>query len=117
MMVTLDARLDCEPVPLLVIVLFCKVMPALATFVRLYRTLPAVLLSKTLLLICIVKVLLFAATSIGTLETEVWFLNALLEQATVDVPLRVKETPLTLFKNWLFVKEMVPLLGKVASIA
>ena len=61
--------------------------------------LPVVLSLKTLFSMWAARILLFADISSGTLETEVWPLNVLSEQTTVDVPLRVKKIPLTLFKN------------------
>ena len=63
-----------------------------------------------------VRTLLLAAIPSGTSEMEVCPSKVFPEQTTVDVPLKVKEMPLVLFKNWLFVTETEALPEKEASI-
>ncbi len=90
---------------------------ALTALLRPKRIVPVVLLSKVLFSMRAVKLLLFASSSTGVFETEACPVNILFKQSTVDVPLRVKDTPLTLLKNRLFVREIEASLGKDASIA
>ena len=61
--------------------------------------------------------LLSADISNGTLDVEICPSKVLFEQTMVDVPSRVKKTPLILFNNWLFMMDMEASPLKVASIA